>query len=365
MYPAKSSIFAHKAHHIAMAKHYLLFASLDYAYPILRPLEAEIVRRGGEAAWFVEDTCNNLPGKDEKLLRTIEEVKQFNPIAIFAPGNYIYDFFPGVKVEVFHGYPINKRNDKHDNHFEIRNWFDIYCTQGPSSTTTFKQIAAKRKFFKVYETGWCKTDPLFAKPQPRHTEHKEKTILYAATFTKGISSAWELKDTIDRLASEKPWRWILTLHPKITDTRLLDDFAGIASRHDNVEFRRTIDFVETFGESDAMLCDTSSIIVEYMLTDKPVVTYRNTNPGKHLLNVTDKAGIAAAIEHALTRPESLMREIRKYTAQHEAHRDGRNSARVLDAVDDFVNNYKGTLPNKPLNLLRKLKLRWRLKKIIL
>ena len=114
-----------------------------------------------------------------------------------------------------------------------------------------------------------------------------------------------------------------------------------------------------------MLCDSSSITVEYMLLDKPVVTYRNTHPGKHLLDVTDTALVGPAIERALSRPEDLMQNIREYTSQHEAHRDGKNSARVLDAVDDFIANYKGRIRRKPLNLLRKIKLRWRLKKFII
>lgn len=88
-----------------MVKHYLLFASLNYAFPILRPLETEILRRGDKVAWFLEDECDDMLVDGEVRLKTFEEVKQFNPIAVFAPGNYIYDFFPGVKVEVFTAIP--------------------------------------------------------------------------------------------------------------------------------------------------------------------------------------------------------------------------------------------------------------------
>ena len=56
-----------------------------------------------------------------------------------------------------------------------------------------------------------------------------------------------------------------------------------------------------------------------------------------------------------------MAEVRKYALYHEAHRDGQNSARVLDAVDDFITNCQGKIKKKPLNLIRKIKLRWRLK----
>ena len=54
-----------------------------------------------------------------------------------------------------------------------------------------------------------------------------------------------------------------------------------------------------------------------------------------------------------------MEEIRSYTLKHERHRDGKNSARILDAVDDFIENHKGRIKDKPMNLFRKLK--WKLK----
>ena len=61
-----------------MAKHYLLFASLNYAYSILRPLEKEILRRGDEAAWYIEDECDDLLTEGERRLKTFDEVKKFH-----------------------------------------------------------------------------------------------------------------------------------------------------------------------------------------------------------------------------------------------------------------------------------------------
>jgi hypothetical protein len=71
--------------------------------------------------------------------------------------------------------------------------------------------------------------------------------------------------------------------------------------------------------------------------------------------------IGDAIEKALSRPKELMDNIYTYTMHHEPHRDGKNSARVLDAVDDFIENYKGKIKSKPLNLIRKIKLRLKIK----
>jgi CDP-glycerol glycerophosphotransferase (TagB/SpsB family) len=343
-----------------MPKHYLLFASHTYALTILRPLEQEIRRRNDVAAWYLEDTCDDLLTTDELRLNTFGEVFQYDPIAVFAPGNWVYDFFPGVKVEVFHGYPMRKRIEKVDDHFTLRGWWDIYCTQGPSSTPHFQELAERNRYFKVYETGWCKVDSFFPLPTDAGL-HNPPVVLYAPTFSKSISSAWMMAPVIDSIATQKPWKWIITFHPKIDDPILHEQYRQLAQEHPNVDFRIINQGLETFRESDVLLCDSSSLIVEYMLLDKPVVTFRNTHPGNFLLDVQQLQDIEPAIEKALTRPAPLMENIRRYTLQHEAHRDGHNSARVLDAVDDFISRYQGRIKRKPLNLLRRLKLRIRLK----
>lgn len=342
-------------------KHYLFFAQLSYSYSILRPLQQEIWRRGDDVAWYLEDSCPDLLVEGEKRLHTIDEVMDYKPIAVFAPGNYIYDFFPGVKVSVFHGYPLNKRNDKNDDHFKLRGWFDIYCTQGETSSKPFRLLEKKYGYFKVYETGWCKMDALFGDRCALKITNKKPTILYGTTFTKGISSAWIMHTLIRKLAVEKDWNWIITLHPKLhADANIISYYQNLAKDFPNVIFQKDSDW-SLFKNSDVLLCDSSSLIIEYMMLDKPVVTFRNTHPDRYLINVEDMSEIGSAIETALTYPKELMKNIRAYTEEHEGHRDGLNSSRVLDAVDDFIENYQGRIKKKPLNLFRKLKLRWQLK----
>ena len=344
-----------------MGKHYLFFVSLTYSFSILRPLQDEIWRRGDDVAWFIEDSCESWLTENEKQLKTIQEVLDYNPIAVFAPGNFVYDFFPGVKVAVFHGYAMKKRIEKIDDHFTIRGWYDIYCTQGESTTPYFKELEKKHGFFKVYETGWCKVDPFFDKTASHSDKRENPTILYSPTFTKGISSAPFLWETIKQLVETKPWNWIITFHPKLDDPELIQKYKELADIHDNVTFYRSNDCLNTFRKTDVMLCDSSSIIVEYMFLNKPVITFRNTHTGNHLLDVMNENEIGDAIEKALSRPKELMDNIYTYTMHHEPHRDGKNSARVLDAVDDFIQNYKGQVKSKPLNLIRKIKLRLKIK----
>jgi len=344
-----------------MGKHYLFFVSLTYSYSILRPLQEEIWSRGDDVAWFIEPPCENCLIEGESQLETIQDVLNYNPIAVFAPGNWVYDFFPGIKVAVFHGYAMKKRIEKIDDHFAIRAWYDIYCTQGESSTPYFKELEKKYGFFKVYETGWCKVDAFFDASSHAIEGKEYPTILYSPTFSKGVSSASYLFETIKQLAETKPWNWIITFHPKLDDPVLIQKYKELSETRANVIFNRSNDGLNTFRKADVMLCDSSSIIVEFMLLEKSVVTFRNTHPGNYLLDVLNESEIEAAIETAISRPKELMDNIHTYTMYHESHRDGRNSARVLDAVDDFLLNYKGKIKSKPLNIIRKMKIRFKAK----
>lgn len=338
---------------------YLFYVSELYGFAIVRPLQAAITQRGDEAAWFLEDRQRLGPylRPYEKQLKSVAEVKSWNPGAVFVPGNLVPDFFPGIKVELFHGFHARKRPD-HTGHFRIRNFFDLYCTQGPDTTEPFKILEQKHGFFEVVETGWPKMDPLFwDSVPPLGTDSQRPVVLMTSTFTPRLSAAPVLFDTVRRLAATGKWKWLVNFHPKMDSDTVA---AYRAIQDENLEFVQTDDVIPLLKAADIMVSDTSSVISEFLLQTRPVVTFCNRAPGPHLIDIRNPEDLEGAIAYGLTRPGELLAEIRKYADRIHPYRDGRSSLRVLSAADSLVKRGRGHLKKKPLNLVRRLKMRRRL-----
>ena len=339
---------------------YLLYAEQNYAFAMLRPLQQVIKERGGEACWFLagKEITSNYLQKDEVVLSSVSSVQQWRPDVVLVPGNYISKFIPGIKVGIFHGFNIAKatRSDQRG-HFNIRGCFDLYCTQGPATTTPFEQFSKEVRNFKVTETGWPALDPLFQKPFPKATENK-KTVLYCSTFTPELSSAPLLTETIEKLSKTMDWQWLVQFHPKMPK-EIIEAYKKIQGDH--LTFIETDDVIPLLQRADVMLCDTSSMIPMFLCQQKPVVTFRNQSRGEnqHLINVKETTEIQAAIEYALKSPSELMDRIKAYTDQIHPYNDGNSSSRVLAAVDNFISSNKD-LEKKPSNLLREFKERVKL-----
>src|SRR5690606_37172637 len=132
------------------ATRFLMYGSERYALAILRPVQEAIRARGGQTAWFFDGPGAADLVKGERLL-DVAGVRDWNPQAVLTPGNHLPHFFPGVKVEVFHGFDAGKPR-----HIYIRGFFDLYCTTGPRDTAGFQALADRLGHFSVAETGWPK-----------------------------------------------------------------------------------------------------------------------------------------------------------------------------------------------------------------
>lgn len=327
-------------------KRYLLFATQGYSFSILRPLHDAIRARGDEAEWFCRVVSPRSLQPGERLLTSVREVLEYDPAAVFVPTNWVPDFFPGAKVQIFHGFGIDKKG-----HFRIRGHFDLYCTPGPVTTARFNELARRHPHFAVAETGWPKLDPLFRCGVP--TSRGTPLILFAPTFSPSLTSAEALFSEILRLSQNGQWQWIVKFHPNM-DRKIIAAYREVA--HANLRIADDMSILPLLHQAHVMVSDTSSVVTEALLVDTPVVTFRAQNPGAHAPNFTDPSQLGAMVDRLLNRPADIVIAMRRYAADMHPYRDGRSSERVLAATDDFL-AARPKLRKKPLNLFRKLQMR--------
>jgi len=347
-------------------RRYLFFVNQPYSYSILRPLQDEIRSRGDEAAWFVAGCSAEPLRPDEQRLKTVADVMAYQATAMFVPGDWVPYFFPGIKVEVFHGMARNKRGHSSENesdHYRIRGWFDLYCTHAVSDTAKFQTLAQQHRHFAVAHTGWPKLDPLMSKPvagRRKRADGELPVVFFASTFSRSVTAAPALVDKIAELAASGRWQFIVTLHPKM-DPAVVQQYRSLAG--ENLRFVESDeDLLPILPQADVMLCDTSSIMFEFMFLDRPVVTFRTKMPGPYLIDVDAVEELEPALVKAMDYPDGLMSAARSLCDDLHSFRDGASSARVLNAIDNFLAKEKADLRSKPLNLLRKIKVRRRLRR---
>ncbi len=331
-------------------EHYLLYGSERYALAILRPLQDAIRARGAEAAWFFDGPGGEELHDNERWLHTTAEVRRFAPRAILTSSNAVPHFFPGVKTEVFHGFDAGKPR-----HIYVRGFFDLYCTTGPRDKAGVRSrgpaCTAISRCARPAGRSSIRSCALMRPMNPPPLREKP-VILYHSTFSPSWSAANILYYTVSRLSRTGKWHWIVTLHPK-SSAETVEKYRALQGEF--LRFATEDNILDLFPQVDMMISDTSSALNEFLLTYKPVVTFKNRRPGPQLIDIETPEQLEPSIERALARPADLMQEIRKYADAIHPWRDGRSSERVLEAVDDFIAAGARNPRPKPQNFWRKLK----------
>jgi hypothetical protein len=323
---------------------------------MLRPIQKILLARGDQVCWFFERDNVTLSylKEEELLLNSVQDIFKYQPDAVLAPGNSIPSFLPGLKVAVFHGFDAGKLDRKGNNdHFKIRGCFDLYCTQGPSTTAKFKELQEIYQYFNVIETGWPALDKLFT-----YTTNKAKNsrpvIFYGSTFSKRLTQAKNNFEQIKYLSETMDWQWLVSLHPKTTPD-VIEMYRSIQG--DNLRYIETDDMLPILQEADIMVGDTSSALTMFIVQNKPVVTVNNIDPKPYMLNITTAEKLQFTIEKALSLPPDLMHEIASYVSETHPYTDGKSADRVVDAIDGVLAGQFPLKVKKPLNFVRDLKFR--------
>ncbi|WP_196778639.1 CDP-glycerol glycerophosphotransferase family protein [Cognatilysobacter tabacisoli] len=342
-----------------MMAEYLLFATERYALPILQPLADALQAKGlPVCALFVDGAAGARLAEPVRMV-TVREAARLRPRAVFSAANWVPPFISGAKVQLFHGFNVEKRDDARG-HFRVRGLFGLYCTQGPATTAPFKALAARHRHFAVVETGWPKLDPLFhddrgASAALRAPANDRPVVLFASTFTERLSAAPHLFDAIAAEIARGDRYWLLTLHPK-TAPALVERYRALAG--DNAAWVESEQLVAAERAADVLVADTTSVVSEFVVQRKPVVTFRNRAPKPHMLDFDDPARLPAMLERAFAPDDALRAHIAAYADEIHPYRDGYSSNRVLAATEAVIAGRLGRLGRKPLAArLRALQIR--------
>jgi CDP-glycerol glycerophosphotransferase (TagB/SpsB family) len=338
---------------------YLLFATERYALPILQPLADALQALGhGVHAWFVDGAAGSTLPAPVRMVGMREAVA-LRPRAVFSAANWVPTFVDGAKVQLFHGFNVEKRSDERG-HFRVRGLFDLYCTQGPATTEPFRALAARERHFAVVETGWPKLDPLFRDDDGsaaalRAPAGGRPLVMFASTFTERLSAAPHLFDAIAAEVARGDRYWLLTLHPKCPP-ELFARYRALAGA--NAAFIETEQLVAAERAADVLLADTTSVVSEFVVQRKPVVTFRNRAPKPHMLDFVEPSRLPEMLAQAFAPDARLQGALADYADAIHPWRDGRSSERVIAATDALLAGQLGTLRNKPLSSLwRRLQIR--------
>ena len=328
---------------------YLLYATERYALPILRPLADALAASGhGVHALLVGGAAGAaLPAPVRAV--DVAQAVALRPRAVFSAANDVPPFIAGAKVQLFHGFNVEKRGDARG-HFRVRGLFDLYCTQGPATTAPFRELAQHHGHFAVVETGWPKLDPLFGEEDAatralRAPAHGRPIVMFASTFTERLSAAPHLFDAIAAEVARGDRYWLLTLHPKCS-TSLFERYRALAGP--NAAFFETEQLVSAQRAADVLLADTTSVVSEFVVQRKPVVTFRNRAPKPHMLDFDDASVLPALLARAFAPDAALQSAIAAYADHIHPQRDGRSSERVIAATDALLAGQFGPLRRRPL-----------------
>jgi len=341
---------------------FLFFCQNSYAFGIIDPIRKVVLERGHEVFWFLKEELNtSFPYQEDAYTNSINALKKYPSDAIIVPGNEVPHYLRGVKVQIFHGLAGEKRT-----HFRIRHYFDLYLTQGPYFTDKFNELQRQHRNFEVMETGWSKLDKMYAEQEDYSEEKQEllnihnakKIILFAPTFTPYLTCAELLKDEIISLASNKDYLILCKFHAMMAP-ELIEAYRTIATEHDNVVYEEEKNISKFLILADLMVSDTSSVVYEFLLLNKPVITFNNIAENKYWEDLDDPMVLAKSIETTFL--EDSYKSQREFIiSNYHPYTDGRSSERMVTAIEHYIEK-NGVPKKRRLSPYRKYRIhkRWR------
>ncbi len=334
---------------------YLLYIAKSYSIPIFTPIVQYLKEKEIDFSFYISNKVkDNFPQNwnEYTIFQHLKDAINYKPDFVLVSGNFVDFHIPGIKVQLFHGLGIEKKS-----HFKIRHFFDVYLTSGPFVTEKFKKLLQKYKYFLVEETGWSKIDYILNYPKENlrkkyDIEKNEKVILYAPTFSKKMQSAKELLPIIPEIIRNDEI-WLIKFH-ELMNKEIIQKYEE--NKPENIKIIKSINITPYLHIADVLISDTSSVIYEFMVLDKPIITFRTQSRFDKGINILNTDELRTAIDRSFKNPDEFHENRIKHLNEINPYLDGNISKNIIEKLQDIKIHNRLPKKKKPLNLFRKFQI---------
>lgn len=336
---------------------FILFCQNAYAFGIMAPIRDILSAQDEDYLWYIsKKLLPKFPFPNETHTTSIIDLQFYKSDVIFVPGNEVPYYLRGVKTQIFHGLAGEKKG-----HFRIRHYFDLYLTQGPYFTDRFNELKIKHGTFEVAETGWPKLD-IYGQEKNNYEQEKkklltdfntDKIILYAPTFSPSLTSATDLYDDIEDLAAKTGYLILIKFHD-LMNANLITKYKTLAQRHENIIFKEEKNIIKFLILADLIISDTSSVIYEFLLLNKPAISYKTRSAHIRWDNLTQRGQLTSSVLSNLKSDTHEQQRV-ELNEMYHPYQDGRSAERMVEAVKAYVAK-NGVPEQRKLPISRKIKI---------
>jgi len=356
----------------------LFYCERNLHVPFLEPVFDAFTALGGyELAWSTvpyREPADGLTGvglAPQELQRLMQKGRFIGDIASFCPDvtvcadacTYLKEC--GKLVFVGHGM-ISKGGFYTDSELVRReNRADLICVPGPFH----RDILRRNVFSPIAVTGFIKSDTLHGPAaaviradflQRYAIPTGKRVILFAPTFNEELSAIPCVGEQIAELCDDRTIL-LIKLHT-MTDLTWVRRYRGIADSNPAVRFIDDIDASPAMLAADLMISDVSSVVLEFMFLDRPVIVVNNPRMREYpyylpddieyrvrdaCLQVENMAELKAAVTRSWANPDELSPRRQSYAAGYSYGRDGGAVRRVVQAIRQLQDGGFDAVVDKP------------------